>query len=158
MITLTASYRRSLAASAIALLLLTVVACAETEPSSPIIVEDAWSRSVAVGDSEDTNGAVYLTIRNTGNLDDELVAQRSQAQTAQVAEIHQSSISDGMMSRDMLPSVEVPAGGHVELAPGNYHIMLVGLTNDLNLGDSFPITLIFERAGEVEVDILAEQR
>ncbi len=142
----------------VALIALVTVACGESEEPTGIVVEDAWARPVAVGDSDDTNGAVYLTIRNTGDSDDVLVAERPESKIARAAELHQSSMSDGMMSMQMLQSVEVPAGGHLELAPGGYHIMLVGLTNDLNPGDSFPITLYFERAGEMIVDVQVEQR
>ena len=47
--------------------------------------------------------------------------------------------------------LEIPAGGSVELKPGSYHIMLIGLKQDLKAGDTIEITLTFEKAGEVKV-------
>ena len=54
-------------------------------------------------------------------------------------------------------SIPVPAGQSVQLSPGGYHGMLMGLTTALKEGDSFPVTLIFEKAGEVtmNVDVLS---
>ena len=50
-------------------------------------------------------------------------------------------------------SVPVPAGETIKLAPGGYHGMLMGLTAPLKEGERYPVTLTFERAGEVTVDV-----
>jgi copper(I)-binding protein len=50
-------------------------------------------------------------------------------------------------------SIPVPAGESVELAPGGYHGMLMGLTATLAEGDSFPVTLSFQNSGEVVVNV-----
>jgi copper(I)-binding protein len=56
-----------------------------------------------------------------------------------------------MMGMEPVARLEIPAGGTVQLAPGGYHIMLIGLTKDLNVGDTVQVTLKFEKAGDVTV-------
>ena len=53
--------------------------------------------------------------------------------------------------------IEVPAGGQVELKPGGYHVMLIGLMRDLSDGEKFPLTLQFEKGGEVTVEAEVRQ-
>jgi copper(I)-binding protein len=52
--------------------------------------------------------------------------------------------------------LEVPANGKLTLAPGGLHIMLMGLKKPLAAGSSFPLTLQFEKAGEVKVEVQVE--
>ena len=59
--------------------------------------------------------------------------------------------SGGMMGMQKVDRVEVPAGGKLELKPGSYHIMLIGLNQELKVGDKIDITLKFEKAGDVKV-------
>jgi hypothetical protein len=51
----------------------------------------------------------------------------------------------------------VPAGGQVELKPGGYHVMLIGLTRDLNVGDKFPVTLEFASGAKLQVEAEVRQ-
>jgi periplasmic copper chaperone A len=53
-------------------------------------------------------------------------------------------------------AIDVPAGGKVKLEPGGLHIMLVGLKAPLAAGSSFPLTLKFEKAGELKVEVKVE--
>jgi periplasmic copper chaperone A len=55
------------------------------------------------------------------------------------------------MEMQPVSSIKVPAGGSVQLKPGSYHIMLIGLTHPLAAGQSFPVTLKFQDAGTVKV-------
>jgi hypothetical protein len=57
----------------------------------------------------------------------------------------------GMMSMKQVDAVPVPAGETVELKPGGYHVMLIGLTKDLSAGDTLDVTLTFEPGGTVDV-------
>ena len=59
--------------------------------------------------------------------------------------------SSPMMGMRKIDSLEIPAGGSVELKPGGYHIMLIDLTRELKAGDKFDITLKFANAGDVKV-------
>jgi hypothetical protein len=56
------------------------------------------------------------------------------------------------MSMHPVESVDVPANGQAELEPGGLHIMLIGLTGDLEAGEKLPLTLEFENAGKVQVE------
>lgn len=95
--------------------------------------------------------AVYMTIANAGGAADRLVAASTDA--AATVELHESKLVDNVMQMAPVPGgIEVPAGGTAELKPGGLHIMLIGLTRDLNAGDTLRLTLTFERAGTITVD------
>ncbi|MBN9022005.1 MAG: copper chaperone PCu(A)C, partial [Rhizobiales bacterium] len=66
---------------------------------------------------------------------------------------HEMAVVDGVMTMRELPDgLPIPAGGSVELKPGSYHIMFVGLKAPLKEGESFKGTLTFEKAGTVQVE------
>jgi copper(I)-binding protein len=106
-----------------------------------------WTRAMRTG-------AGFMTIRNTGSTPDRLVAARSPA--AGVMELH-THIRDGdVMRMRAVPAIELPAGQEVRLAPGGLHLMLIGLTQSLEPGGRVPVTLVFERAGEVTIQLVVE--
>lgn len=97
------------------------------------------------------NGAAYLTLKNAGGHADRLIGASTPA--AERAELH-THIKDGdIMKMRQIEAVDVPAGGMAMLEPGGDHVMLMGLKAPLKEGESFPLTLIFENAGEVTVDV-----
>lgn len=101
------------------------------------------------------NGAAYMTLHNTGDADDTLVA--AAADVSERIELHEHIMDDGVMRmREVDGGIAVPAGGTAVLEPGGLHIMLLGLHAPLLEGESFPLTLTFERAGEVTVDVAVE--
>jgi len=63
------------------------------------------------------------------------------------------TMPSGEMTMREVEFVELPAGTTVELKPGGYHIMLIGLKAPLELGSTIQITLVFENAGEITVDV-----
>jgi len=63
-----------------------------------------------------------------------------------------ASADGGMMGMQPIKRLEIPAGGTVELKAGSYHIMMIGLKQDLKPGDTIEIILTFEKAGEVKVN------
>jgi copper(I)-binding protein len=95
-------------------------------------------------------GAVYVTIRNAGKEADSLLSASSDA--AQTLELHETKNEAGVMKMRPVQKIAVPAGGKIEMKPGGYHMMLMGLKRDLKPGDKVHVTLKFERAGEVPVD------
>lgn len=119
--------------------------------SGALRIEGAWARP---GDAGGIS-AVYLVVSNTGETADALVA--AQSEVAQVVELHQSRMAGDVMQMRPVERVEVPAGGRVELAPGGYHMMLIGLRRELRPGERFPIILRFERGGEITVDVEVRQ-
>lgn len=97
-------------------------------------------------------GGAYLTIVNNGRSDDRLVS--AEAPVAGKVELHEMAMEgDVMKMRQLADGIPLPAGATVELKPGGLHIMLMGLKQALVEGTSFPLTLTFEHAGTVTVDV-----
>jgi copper(I)-binding protein len=96
------------------------------------------------------NGAVYVTLTNSGSQADALVSASSNA--AQTVELHEVKNDGGVMKMRPVKSILVPAKGKIELKPGGYHIMLLDLKHDLKAGEKVPVTLKFEHGGEVQVE------
>ncbi|WP_435259736.1 copper chaperone PCu(A)C [Thioclava sp. FR2] len=112
-------------------------------------IMDPYARAAGVGKS----GAVFMAIHNNIDQDDRLIDVR--ADVAKRVELHtHKDMGDGVMKMMHVPEgFAVPAGEMHELARGGDHVMLMGLTADLKNGDTFPLTLIFEKAGEIVVDV-----
>jgi copper(I)-binding protein len=115
-----------------------------------LTIEHAWARPTAAA-----NAAAYLTIGNAGTVDDILTAVN--CTPIAICMVHQTVDDNGRMSMHKLDSVTVAAGAHVEFRPGGRHIMLMSLKNPLVAGTSFPITLHFEKAGDVTVTVAVGQ-
>jgi copper(I)-binding protein len=111
-----------------------------------------WSRATAPSQKA---GGVFLKIQNAGDQPDRLIAIESEM--ADVASLH-TTIRDGdvMKMRPVKEGILVPAKGEAELAPGGQHVMLIGLRERLVKQTTFPLTLIFERAGRVEIVAFVE--
>ena len=73
------------------------------------------------------------------------------ADVATTVELHQTIKQDGKMVMRPLPRVDIPAGGRLEMKPGSYHIMLLGLKQDLKPGETVNVGLSFEKAGQMSV-------
>ena len=95
-------------------------------------------------------GAAWLTIRNSGETD-RLLGARSPA--AERVELHTHIHEGGVMMMRRMEGLDVPAGGRVALEPGGDHLMLFGLKRGLKPGDTFPLTLLFEKAGRITVEM-----
>ncbi|KAF0221208.1 MAG: hypothetical protein FD176_3226 [Rhodospirillaceae bacterium] len=114
---------------------------------APVAVEKPWARATA---GQAANGAAYLTLVGPEN-GDRLVSAASPV--AEVVELHTHIEEDGIMRMRAVEAIPVPAGGTVELKPGGLHIMLIGLKAPLKEGRRFPLTLTFERAGPIRMEI-----
>lgn len=99
-------------------------------------------------------GGAYLSIDNKGKAADRLV--RASSPRAGSAELHTMSMEGNVMRMRQVPAIEVAPGATVKLVPGGLHVMLQELQQPLKKGERFPMTLVFERAGEVRVDIVVE--
>jgi len=112
-----------------------------------ITIGHPWARAAGAN----TNGTAYMTLRNSGAQPDRLVA--ASTPIARTVELH-THIRDGEVMR-MRPVADIPlpAGQTVHLRPGGLHVMLIGLTEPLRQGATVPLTLRFERAGEVTVQL-----
>jgi periplasmic copper chaperone A len=94
--------------------------------------------------------AAYMQIRNGSGTADRLV--RASSDVATTVEIHNVIMENDVAQMRPVEAIDVPANGSVELRPGGYHVMLLGLTRDLTPGETVRLTLTFERAGDVQVD------
>lgn len=139
--------KQLLLAAALSLATSAAFAC-ETVTVGDLTIEHAWSK-VTIGAGRP--GVFYVSIRNAGGTDDALVGISTPA--AGMPMLHETVVKDGIASMPHAMSIPVPAGQGVQLAPGGYHGMLMGLTAALKEGDSFPVTLSFEKAGEVTVNV-----
>src|SRR5471032_2383487 len=111
-------------------------------------IENPWARATPPGAAV---GGGYLVIRNKGAAADRLVGVSSSA-SARV-EIHEMAMEKDVMRMREVKSVDVPAKKSVELKPGGYHLMLIELKAPLKPGDKVPLTLRFEKAGEVRAEL-----
>jgi copper(I)-binding protein len=84
----------------------------------------------------------FMLIRNSGSTDRKLVKATSPA--ARTAELHNHINENGVMKMREVQSIDINANGQIELKPGSYHIMLIGMKNPLKEGDTVPITLTFD--------------
>ncbi|MAT42716.1 MAG: hypothetical protein CL609_10265 [Anaerolineaceae bacterium] len=129
--------------------ILVLTGCAQQSTGLQIKIEDAWARPSA---GVDMNGAIYFQIVNDGKEADKLIS--AYTPSAQAAEVHESMADDnGVMSMTPRENVEVSAGGEVEFKPGGLHIMLVDLKQPLAVGDEVSLTLRFEKAGEIVLNV-----
>ncbi|MBA1262572.1 copper chaperone PCu(A)C [Stutzerimonas sp. NM35] len=115
-------------------------------------VSGAWSR--AMPPSAPT-GAVYFTLNNPGDRQERLIG--AQTPRAGKTELHTHVHEGDIMRMEQIDSVEIPAGGQAEFKPGGHHVMLFQLNEPLVAGEHFPLTLIFEHAGEVVVDVAIQE-
>lgn len=100
-------------------------------------------------------GAVFMKLVNEGKEADMLVS--AQTDVATTAELHKTTVRDGVMRMEPVKSIEIPGKGEVPLKPGDYHIMLLGLNRDLNVGDKFKVRLNFEKSESMDVDVLVRE-
>jgi copper(I)-binding protein len=129
-----------------------LAACGEsTTPRADVRVEGAWVRAVV---GPDANTAAYMTLHNGGTAADRLMGARSEV--AGMTELHRTTIdSTGLARMGKVEAVDLPAGATVQLEPGGYHLMLMGV-GSLQEGDTIGITLLLQ--GSDSVLVAAEVR
>ena len=133
-------------------MLLAAPVVAHQASSGDITITHLWARPTT---SVQRNGAAYMVIHNRGELPERLLGVRTPE--AERVQIHGSSVTaEGVARMRAQETVEIPPGGEAALAPGGLHLMLVNLKSQLFEGTNFPMTLIFERAGEVSMDVMVE--
>lgn len=129
-----------------------------------LLLGSAWAHDYEIGDltivnpvarptmGAAANSAVYLTIRNDGDDDVLLDVEGPESNAVQ---LHTTIDEDGIMKmRHLADGLEIPGDSTVDLAAGGHHVMLTGLAEPLEYGDEFTITLIFEKAGRIDIDVM----
>lgn len=99
--------------------------------------------------------SVFMVIRNSGNQNDRLI--QAETAIAPKVELHSMEIRNGQMVMVPVPSIEIPKGQETILKSGSYHIMLFGASRELKVGDAISMTLKFEQAGSVPVQVVVRQ-
>lgn len=119
--------------------------------AADIEIHHPWARATAPSAA---NGAAFMVIYNTG-ADDRIVS--AAADVSNTVELHTHVMDGDIMRMREVEAIEVPGGGPTELKPGGLHIMFMGLDQPLKEGESFPLTLRFENAGEITVDVAIDK-
>ncbi|MEZ5863317.1 MAG: copper chaperone PCu(A)C [Geminicoccaceae bacterium] len=114
-----------------------------------LVIEHPWARATA---AHQANGSAYFVIENGGEADRILGAT---SPVAGRVELHTHINDNGVMRMRQVKAIDLPAG-ETALAPGGLHIMLFDLGAPLVEGETFPLTLTLEKAGEVEVEVKVE--
>lgn len=139
---------RHLARLALSALLLSGLAVAHGYSAGSLRIGHPWGRATPPG-AEVAGG--FLTIENTGKVDDRLVGISSPA--AARVELHQMRMDAGVMRmRRIDDGLVIAAGKTVALAPGGYHVMFVEPKRAWVAGDRIKATLVFKNAGKVDVE------
>ena len=122
-------------------------ASGDTFKVGDLVVVSPWTRATP-GGAKIAGG--YLKITNNGTAADRLVSATSVG--ADHVEIHEMSMTDGVMKmRPLTDGLAIKPGETVELKPGGFHMMFMGIKQPLKQGDTLKATLKFEKAGTVDV-------
>jgi copper(I)-binding protein len=130
---------------ALVISILGLFACTAEEPQ----FEFAWLWA-RPGDLEGSS-AIYMVIKNNGPSDALLSVSSS---IADIAQIHRTTPgADGTVSMVEQEFVDLPVGEWIYFQPGGLHLMLLGLETPLADGDTFPLTLEFENAKDLTIEV-----
>lgn len=122
----------------------------ETAEKGPpdVRVMSPWTRATAAGQK---STAAYMAIRNPSWDTDWLIGVSAAPPAA--ASVHETTSANGVSGMHMIETLEIPAGGRVELKPMGPHIMVIGLPAPLREGTTLALTLRFKNAGERKVEV-----
>jgi copper(I)-binding protein len=115
-----------------------------------VAVTDAWARATT---STARVGGVFLTMKATGG-EDRVVSAASPV--TEKIELHETIRDGDVMKMREVPRLMVSASEPTVLKPGAHHIMLIGLKRPLNRGETFPLTITFEKAPPVTVTVTVQ--
>lgn len=132
-------------------LALSVTLLSQIALAKGIEISDAYARAT-VGQKQ--SGA-FVTLKNTDKKDDVLLSASVDKALAEQTELHLGYIENGQAKmREVKDGVLLKAGEITQLKPGSYHIMLLGLKNDLIVDHKFPMKLKFRNGGEQEIEVI----
>jgi periplasmic copper chaperone A len=124
---------------AVATLLLAGAATAQ------VTIHNAWARPTVPGQQ---GGGGFMTLQSP--VADKLLS--GSTPVAERFELHTMAMEGDVMKMREIKAIDLPAGQKVELKPGGLHVMFIGIKEPLKLGSKVPVTLKFEKAGEVKVE------
>jgi copper(I)-binding protein len=123
---------------------------AEAPAGAAIVASEAWARATP---PNGRTAAAYLTLTDNGPPDHVVGASTPVAGSASV---HETTNDNGVMKMRAVPSLPLDTGKPVAFAPGGYHVMLMDLKHPLKAGDHFPLTLTFEHAPKLTVEVAVQ--
>ena len=130
--------------------LLSTAVASDTYTIGDIVIDTPYSRSTP---PMAPVGGGFMTLTNNGAEADTLISGSSTFSKS--LEIHEMSMKDGIMKMAELENgLVIPAGESVSLKPGSYHLMFIGLTEQLKPDERRKATLKFEKAGEIDVEFV----
>lgn len=135
--------------AAVSLTLAAIISSSTGVSASNVMIIQAFARASATPAAG--SGAAYVSLMNHAAEADRLLAAATPA--AASAEIHITETADDVVKMTAAGPLEIPAMGTLEMRPGGYHIMLMGLKEPLSKGAEIEVTLTFEKAGEVVVKV-----
>ena len=124
---------------------------AATSVMAQVKIEGAWARPTVPGQQ---GGGGFVTL--TSAAADRLLGGSTPG--AQQLELHTMAMQGDVMQMRQVEAIDLPAGKKVELKSGGLHIMFTGLKQPLALGSKLPVTLKFEKAGDVKVEFVVAAR
>lgn len=140
------------ALSALALATLCTSAWAHDYTAGTVHIDHPYARATVPGQP---SGAVYMTLENQGKTADRLLGAETPA--ARKTEIHTMSMDGNVMKMRQVDGVELAPAAKITMAPGDgYHVMLLGLKQQLKAGQQLPLTLTFEKAGKVQMSVTVQ--
>jgi copper(I)-binding protein len=117
----------------------------------PLLIGDPWSRATPKG----TQTAIgYMIIKNNGIVSDRLVG--GSIEIADSFQLHAMTMENGIAKMRELNGIEIKPGEVIEFKPGGSHLMFVNLKHPLSKGERINGTLVFERAGIVQIQYSVE--
>jgi len=127
--------------------LLFALALAASPALAQVSIDQPWMRATAPG-AKVAGG--FMIVSNKGEAPDRLVAAASPL--AERVELHVHIDDGGVMKMRQVQGFDVPASGRFELKPGGAHLMFVNIRRPIKEGEKIPVTLTFEKAGEVKAE------
>ncbi|CAB4660120.1 unannotated protein [freshwater metagenome] len=134
-----------------------VAACSSDDAATPdspeITVTGQWARQSPMATDM---GAAYMIIES--DAEDELVGASVDMSVAMMTEVHETVTVDGGMKMQEVSSIKVTPEMPIEMKPGGYHVMLMGLVQPLEVGQTISVTLNFSKSGDkvIEVPVLED--
>ncbi|WP_456464248.1 copper chaperone PCu(A)C [Persephonella sp.] len=122
--------------------LLVIVGFVYAKPE--IVIEDPWVRAVP---PTAKNTALFMVIKNVGDDPDTLIGVKTDI--SKMVSIHKTVNQNGVMKMVHVDKLTIPPNSKVELKPGGFHIMIMGLKRGLKIGENVKFTLIFEKSGRI---------
>ena len=121
--------------------------------AADITVSDAYARASGASAK---SGAAFMVIENSGAEDDRVIAVSAPIAARVELHTHMEDANGVMRMMEVEDGFPVPAGGKHMLKRGGDHVMFMGLTGPMEQGATFPLTLTFEKAGEMTFDVTVD--